>query len=221
MNWALFAALSGLALADSLNPFTVAAQAYLLGTPKSLARSTAFLVTTYIVYFAGGVLLLEGWTAFFRYVAPQIPVWGFGADELVLGVILAAASIWTWRKAKSGTPFSPPAEMTIGATIAFALASTIADLSSALPYFTGVNRLAATENPVFTQMALLGWYNLLYVLPLILLIGAKILLNDAHSAAVFGRARSIIDWCFAKLLTPLMGLAAVGLLIDGVRRLLT
>lgn len=219
MTWALIIALTGLAVADSLNPFTVAAQAYLLGTPRPMARSLAFLLTTYVVYAAGGVLLLEGWSAFYRYLAPLIPSWGLSAGEIALGLLLAGATVWAWRKARNGTPFSPPAQMTISATIVFAVVSTAADFSSALPYFAAVNRLAGSDTSRLAQLGAIGWYNLIYVAPLILLVGAKLALSDESSAAVFGRARTIIDWCLERLLLPLMALASAALIVDGVRRL--
>ncbi|MCC5647858.1 GAP family protein, partial [Nostoc sp. CHAB 5824] len=108
MTWALFAAFAGLALVDSLNPFTVAAQVYLLGTPKPMARSLAFLATTFIAYFFGGVLLIEGWAAIFQYIVPFIPYWGIGASEVGLGIVLGVTAIWAWRKTSSGAPFQPP-----------------------------------------------------------------------------------------------------------------
>lgn len=218
MSWALVIALTGLAVADSLNPFTVAAQAYLLGTPKPMPRSLAFLLTTYVLYFAGGVLLLEGWTAFFRYAAPLIPDWGLPAGEIALGLAVAGAALWAWRKARRGAPFSPPAEMTISATIMFAIVSTVADFSSALPYFAAVNQLASSSASKLLQYGAIGWYNLIYVTPLIMLISAKLILSTEGSAAVFGRARTIIDWCFEKLLPPLMVLASAGLIVDGIWR---
>lgn len=47
MTTSLILVLLGLALLDSPNPFTVAAQAYLLGTERPLPRSVAFLVATF------------------------------------------------------------------------------------------------------------------------------------------------------------------------------
>ncbi len=44
MTLSLFSLLTVLALTDALNPFTVAAQAYLLGTPRPMPRSIAFLL---------------------------------------------------------------------------------------------------------------------------------------------------------------------------------
>jgi len=218
MNWPLLGALTGLALADSLNPFTVAAQGYLLGTPRPLGRSVAFLVGTFATYFLGGILLLQGWLAFFRHLAPRIPAGWIGAGEIILGLVLAGFAVWTFRRAGGGTPFRPPENLSVPATLAFAAASTVGDLPSALPYFAAVNRIAAGTDSLAAELLWLAWYNLLYVGPLILMIAAHAFLPSERSAALFGRIRGAIDWSFAKLLPPLMALGAAFLLYDGVRR---
>lgn len=216
---ALLAVLTGLALADSLNPFTVASQAYLLGTPRPMRRSLAFLAGTYATYFAGGVLLLEGWTILLRRVLPLVPAWGYGAGEMALGAVLAGFAVWSWRRAAGGSPVTPPAGLGVGATLAFAVASTGADLTSALPYFAAVSRIAAEVPGWGARLGLLAWYNLLYVSPLILLVAVRALLSPEASERFFGRARAAIDWAFARLLPPLLLVAGIALLVDGARRL--
>lgn len=219
MDAALLGVLTALALADSLNPFTVASQAYLLGTPRPMRRSLAFLVGTYAAYFAGGVLLLAGWTVLLRRVLPLVPAWGFAAGELVLGAALTGFAAWSWRRARGGSPVTPPRSLGVGATLAFAVASTAADLTSALPYFAAVSRIAAEVQGWGAGLGLLAWYNLLYVSPLLLLVAARALLSPAASERFFGRARAAIDWAFARLLPPLLLLGGAALLVDGARRL--
>lgn len=219
MDPALLGVLTALALADSLNPFTVASQAYLLGTPRPMRRSLAFLAGTYAAYFAGGVLLLEGWSVLMGRVLPLVPAWGYAAGEVALGAALAGFAAWSWRRARGGSPVTPPASLGVGATLAFAAASTAADLSSALPYFAAVSRIAAEVPGWGARLGLLAWYNLLYVSPLLLLCAARAGLGPARSERFFGRARAAVDWAFARLLPPLLLLAGLALLVDGARRL--
>lgn len=101
----------------------------------------------------------------------------------------------------------------------FAAASTGADLSSALPYFAAVDRVAAEMPGSRVQILALLWYNLLYCAPMIALVVVRLTLAPDRSEALFGRMRAGIDWAFVKLLPPLMATAAVGLVIDGARRL--
>lgn len=219
MNTALFASLAGLALADSLNPFTVAAQAYLLGTPNPMRRSLAFLVATFVTYLLGGVLLLAGLSLFVQRIVPLIPAWGFGAGELVLAALLGFFAFYAGRMAKEGKPFTPPGDLGIGATILFAVASTASDVPTAIPYFAAASSIAAQNGGWGHDLLLLIGYNLLYCAPLILLVLARALLSEASSNKLFGKLRAGIDWAFAKLLPVLLMMGAVALAVDGVRRL--
>lgn len=220
MTLAFLTILSGLALADSLNPATVAAQAYLLGTPRPMARALAFLVGTFLTYFAGGFVLLEGWMVFLRNLAPLIPWWGLGVGEVALGLATVGFGLWSLARASAGTPFRPPEELSVPAALAFAVVSTVSDLPTALPYFAAANRIAELDGPAL-QLAALGWYNLTYCWPMIALLVAHATLRQARSEAIFGRLRAGIDWAFAKLLPPVLLLAGATLAVDGARRLLT
>ncbi len=110
--------------------------------------------------------------------------------------------------------------MSIPATLSFAVASTFTDLSSAVPYFAAVSRIAAELQTLPAQLLALGWYNLLYCSPMIALIVMRAALSETASAALFGRMRMSIDWGFAKLLPSAMAIAAAALVIDGMRRLI-
>jgi hypothetical protein len=220
MNLQILTEISGLALLDSLNPFTVAAMAYLLGTPKSFARSFAFISGTYVVYFLGGVLLLQGLLALIRNLLPRLPPWSLGVAELTLSIALVAGAVWTWRKASSGTPFKPPENLSVPATLAFATVSTVSDLPSGIPYFGAISCISVSAPSLLGEIGYLSWYNLLYVGPLLTMLLAHVSLSPERSQALFGRVREVIDWAFAKLVPSALGLGALFLVYDGVRRLI-
>lgn len=220
MNFALLLSISGLALADSLNPFTVAAQAYLLGTPNPMKRSVTFLVGTFVAYFLGGVLLLAGLRIFLERVMPLVPVWGFGAGEIVLGGVLGFCAFYAGRMAKQGKPFSPPKDLSVGATLIFAMASTVSDIPTAIPYFAAASNIAAQDAGWISNLCYLLIYNVLFCAPLIALIVARFLLSEEKSGIVFGKMRAGIDWGFAKLLPIVLAVGALALLVDGARRLM-
>mgnify|MGYP002777027269 CR=1 FL=1 len=221
MTLAFLAVLSGLALVDALNPFTIAAQAYLLGTPQPMRRSLAFLVGTYATYLAGGVVLLLGWSAFLVRVLPMLPDWLIPAGEALLGVGAFGFGVWSLRKAAAGTPFAPPSDLSVRATLGFAVASTVADLTSALPYFGAISQIADARLGDWASGLALYWYNLLYCAPLTALVVARASLSEEASALFFGRMRRAIDWAFGKLLPWLLILAGAGFVFDGICRLVS
>lgn len=221
MNPAVLASLAGLAIVDSLNPFTVAAQAYLLGTANPMRRSFAFLAATFVTYFIGGILLLAGLSVFVERVVPLIPAWGFGAGELALAALLGGFAFYAGKMAKEGKPVTPPSDLGIGATIVFAVGSTASDVPTAIPYFAAASSIA-TENAGWGHdLLLLTGYNLLYCAPLIGLVLARATLSEANSGKLFGKLRAGIDWAFIKLLPLLLAAGAAALVFDGVRRLST
>lgn len=213
--------LIALALLDSMNPFTIAAQGYLLGTPRPFPRSLAFLVGTFVTYFAAGALLLAGWSALLERLKASLPLQVWYVAEAVSGLLLIAFSVWTWRRAAAGNPVKPPADLGVGVTLGFAVVATLEDLPTALPLFAGVDRIAAGTEEQGVRMALLAGYTLLYVSPLAALITLRAALPAARSESLFGRIKSGVDWAFARVLPPLTGLAGIVLLADGARRLVT
>ncbi len=211
--------LLGLAIADALNPFSIAALVYLLGTPRSLINGLIFTAGTYLTYLAGGLLLLAGWQSLVALVAPLLPWWSLGVLEALGGLALLIGGIWLWNSSQAGVTLTPPADLSGTAVLIFAASSTIADLTSALPYFAAVNVLLL--DPVFTMLTrvlAIALYCLVYCAPLLLMIGCQMLFR-AQSAAIFQRIRGGVDWALAKLTAPLTTAGGVILLGDGIRRL--
>jgi lysylphosphatidylglycerol synthetase-like protein (DUF2156 family) len=211
--------LLGLAIADALNPFSIAALVYLLGTPRSLINGLIFTAGTYLTYLAGGLLLLAGWQSLVALVAPLLPWWSLGVLEALGGLALLIGGIWLWNSSRAGVTLTPPPDWSGTAVLIFAASSTIADLTSALPYFAAVNVLLL--DPVLTMLTrvlAIALYCLVYCAPLLLMIGCQMLFR-AQSAAIFQRIRGGVDWALAKLTAPLTTAGGVILLGDGIRRL--
>ena len=212
----LLAALVGLALLDSLNPATVATQAYLLATSRPLARAGAFLAATFVTYVAGGWFLLTGWTRLVGRIAAHVSAWGVAAAEIALGLAVAGFALWSWRRASAGTPFTPR-DLGLPACFALGVVSTIEDLPTALPYLAAIDRIAASPADTGGRLLLIGLYCTVYVAPLIVLMAIKA--GHPDGVALFDRVRRSVDWAFAKLVPPLSALAACALIADGARRL--
>jgi hypothetical protein len=209
----------GLALVDALNPFSIAALVYLLGTSQPIANALIFTGGTYLVYFFGGVLVMTGWQALVDRVSPLLPWWSLGVLELALGTGLALLGVVLWRQARSAGGFAPPPDLGWAAILVFAVSSTVADLTSALPYFGAINVIAVSEDfDQFASLATIAFYCLIYCLPLITLAAVRALFQ-ARSDAIFVRVRAGVDWILARLLGPATLVAGVLLVVDGVRRL--
>lgn len=215
----LLTTIGGLALLDALNPFSIAALVYLLGTSRPIRNGVLFTGATYVAYLLGGLLLLAGWQSLINLVAPILPWWSLAVVELVAGMALLGAGIWLWSRSRTGARFGVPQDLGWLAIVLFGVSSTFADLTTAVPYFGAVNVLLLDPHLYWFQRALfLAFYCLLYCGPLIVMVGARAFLSH-RSDAVFAAVRSGVDWAIAKLTAPVTLIAGGALLVDGSRRL--
>jgi cytochrome c biogenesis protein CcdA len=211
MNTPLLMGVLTLGIVDSLNPFSIAAQAYLLGTPRPRARAWTFLLGSFLIYFLAGVFIVQGAAILVRSVLPMLPPWFLASGALALGIASLLLAFYLWKQAKAGTAFVPPANLSVPATFAFAAVSTVSDLPTALPYFGAAAQIAASTSEMLPQLGWLLIYNLVYVAPLFLLIALHDLLGE-RSDAVFGRIQRVVNWGFAHLLPPLILILGLGLI---------
>lgn len=214
MSLELMAVVLGLAAVDALNPFSIAAQAYLLGTAQPYKRAWTFAVGSFAVYLAGGVLFVQGAGAFLRSLLPELPRLVLPVGAIALGIGCVALAAHLWFKSNRGKPFVPPADLSVSATLGFAIFSTLSDLPTALPYFAAAAKIAETSDTFLTQVAWLLVYNLVFIAPLVMLIWVHIALG-VRSASVFGSIERSVNWSFVFLLPPLLALGGLWLVYWG------
>ncbi|MCZ8063592.1 GAP family protein [Silanimonas sp.] len=219
MEATFFATVVALALVDALNPFTIAAQAYLLGTPKPMPRSIAFLVTTLATYLVAGVLLVAGASAFLIDLRPLLPDVLVAAAALGSGLACLGGAAWLWRSARRGTPLASPKSLGIGATVAFAVLATATDVPTALPYFAAAGMIAGEGGSAPAQVAWLLLYCLIYVAPMVALVALRAFCA-ARTGGIFASVQCAIDWTFGRVLPLFAAGLGAWLCWTGVRMLL-
>ena len=213
------AVLLGLAFVDAMNPFSIAAMAFLLSTDRPVPRGLVFAVGTFAVYLFGGVALLEGWLVVLETFLPTLPGWAPDSLEMLAGGLAVGAGVYAWTRAAQGKTAPSPSNLSLAATVAFAMASTASDLPTAVPLFAAVNQIAATGDGTFARYGWLVVYTLIYVAPLIAMLLASLVLGE-RAGPTLRAVRRAVDWTFARLLPPILVLAGVALLVDGARRVL-
>ena len=160
---ALLIALVALGLLDSLNPATILTGILLLATVRPMPRFWAFTFGTVVTYLALGVLLYFG----LGFLGPQSPV--FAWFRVGLGVaFLGIALYFSFRP-------MPSLSVTLGrinplALVGLAVTSTLSDFPTAFPYLAFLERLSSANLADGLALLLLLGYNLLYILPLLLLV---------------------------------------------------
>jgi cytochrome c biogenesis protein CcdA len=192
----LLGSLALIALIDSINPNAMAVQVYLLSTPKPVVRSIAFILGDFAAAWIAGLLLTFGITQvitqIFNFLGDVIYVLQFilGVVLIVIGYHLSkfANQLTTTKRPKSLKPIHT---FQLGATMAFVEAPT------ALPYLAAIEQITREDLQLPEVLGVLAFYNLIFVFPLIVLLGmylvlrnrAATLLNNIHQSVTSGSQR--------------------------------
>ncbi|MBW4662396.1 MAG: GAP family protein [Drouetiella hepatica Uher 2000/2452] len=201
----LLAYLVAIAALDSLNPTTTAIQIYLLSTPKPVPRSVSFITGVFITYWTAGLAVTLG-ASQLTINLPGLPPLLMYTLQLIIGIVLLLVG-WNLNKfAGDSQEAKRPAQLTIAQTFLFGSAATLWDFPTALPYLAAIERIVRSQFDLFTTMGILAIYNIIFVLPLIVLLGLYIYLGE-HSTSLMHRFnRSIQKWGPRILRVLLIGL---------------
>lgn len=205
--FALLIGIVGLAFLDSLNPFSIAAMAVVIVGGHSIERGLVFIGGTFIAYFLGGLLILYGFVEAIKLLLPLIPtvigVIGWG----VLGIACLGGAVYLWLKKPDqvkATPTKAKADALFGVLL-FALASTAADIPTAIPYFGAIPMILEVEGGIVGRIIWIGIYTLVYVSPLILLLCLRVFASR-HFEPFTGKIQHGMDFLIRRLCPPLMAL---------------
>lgn len=209
--------LTSLGFLDALNPSTIFAMAFLLATSRAIARGLTFIGGTLCTYLFCGILLLGGWDIALSGYTSVIPTWIIPSLSILAGVGSLGAAAYIRQQSKKGAGASKfvPGKISLTAVFVFAISSTIADLPTAVPYFAAVSLIAAITDSLIKQAALLLFYNLLYISPLVLML-VLCVRYGSQAEPYLQKIRKVIDWCFAKILPAAIAAFGVFLLLYGI-----
>jgi cytochrome c biogenesis protein CcdA len=211
---------ASLALADSLNPVTIAVAVYLASTTDPRPRLAAFAVGVFAVYLAGGALIVLGPGEALRSAVKGTDTRDWHVATIAIGalVIALAGVIWGKRRRFADRPM-PGNALRPGAALALGAVVTAIDLPTALPYFAAIAAIVSSDSGLAAQLSLLVLFNLLYVLPLLGVLALHFLAGE-RSERFLGRCREWIQRFAPALLTVLTLAAGVALMLRGVSGLL-
>lgn len=202
----VLAVVASIGLADSLNPATIAIGLYLALGRNPIRALFQFIVGVFAVYFAGGVLLALGPGSLILDALPHPGHTAKHAIELGVGVALVgfAATLW-WRRGRLAERELPSVPQRRGSSLALGAAITVVEVPTAFPYFAAIAAIVGSGADALTQVGLLLVFNVLFVLPLLLILGALALAGDRANRLL----RPSRDWLQAHWPVPLAALAVV------------
>jgi cytochrome c biogenesis protein CcdA len=211
-------AIVGLAVVDSVNPSALLATIVLLLRGRRARPLVAvYLVAVLATYLAIGVVLTLG-----LGLTPQALLHSDAAyvvQGLLGAAMLGYALLAPDRRRRRGPvqPASLPTATRPLAVFALGMAVTIVELPTALPYLGAVGIITRGGLGVAEWLPLLVLYNLIFVLPPLLLLAGHLALGQ-RAELVLGRLRDRVGRTAREGFLWLLGLVGFSLLADALGR---
>jgi Sap, sulfolipid-1-addressing protein len=171
--FALTLLVASVALADSINPSTVIPGLWLASAPAA-GRLASFTLGVFAVYATGGLALLFGPGRVMIHALRHFHGPFEHALEVVGGLLVLVVACVLWRS-RSGANDEPRAHRSYTRASAFALGAGIMafELPTAFMYFGVISAILAAHPAAPVEFALVVVYNVLFVAPLIALLGIR------------------------------------------------
>jgi cytochrome c biogenesis protein CcdA len=215
---ALLISLVAIAALDSLNPTATAIQVFLLSTPKPIVRSIAFVVGVFTAYWTVGLLIILGLREAIAALVNQVDLALPGSIlyglQFLLGVVLLVIG-WKLNSFNKTKTERRPQKLTLIDTFVLGLAVTIWESPTALPYLAAIQQIIRANLDWLSIVAILGLYNLIFVFPLIVLLGIYIVLQG-RSAALLHRINRAIEQWGPRILRVVLIVLGAALVLNGV-----
>ncbi len=206
----------GIALADGLNPSTIAPALVLAVRRRGPLLVAMFAAGVFVPSFAAGVLVVIGPGRALLALLPHISPSTKYVLEIVgaLALALLAVILWIQRaKVTSGMKRDPPG----GALGAAGLGAGImlAELPTAVPYFAALAAIVGSSASLLVQLELVALFNVAVILPLLVIVGVRVLAGP-RSQKLLDWTRGALDRYIGVVLPCAVGLLAAALLVTGV-----
>jgi cytochrome c biogenesis protein CcdA len=208
-------------IVDSANPSTIAPALYLAAGKDGRRSLAGFIAGVFVTSLVLGLVLALGPG---QAVMSHVPHPGDQARHLIelsAGGLLVLVSIALWikrtsvaRHVTSNTERLDRSSMLLGAGIV------VVEFPTALPYFAAIAAVVDSGSSIPTQILLLAVFNFCFVVPLLAILGLRILAGE-RARLFLERARANIDRWLATLVPGLVLLIGLALIAIGAYGLLT
>ncbi|OUN01645.1 MAG: hypothetical protein BAA04_00135 [Firmicutes bacterium ZCTH02-B6] len=207
--------LLGLAVLDSINPSALLVTLYLLRRPSPARTVPAYVAGVFVAYFVIGVLLVLGFDALLTRFEDALRSPTAYAAQGVLGAAMLLYSFKPARQDKAGVEQRAAGAGTIVGLFALGAAVTVAEITTALPYFGATGLLTYVQWPTYRWVTALVLYNLIFVAPPLALLAATLVLGQRMDARMVA-LRSRLERMGQEAALWIIGIVGFYLLVDAL-----
>lgn len=222
-----------LAVADALNPATIATMMVILPIVRKKWHSLIFVTGTFLIYFITGIIIFIGVDQYLKTFFDGIsenyskPV---GMIELIIattGIIIAIIQAVKLvnriiRKESSKKDYMAAVVKMVHpvALVFLAISSTLMDIPTAIPYFGFIGIMSNSGTGLFAASIPFIVYCLIYVLPMIILYLMFALIQGERFNRIENGFRNFINKASEYLLPIILIVIGILLIGDGLGRVL-
>lgn len=218
----LLLVLVAIGLVDSLSmiPLALVPMTVALGSRRPLALAGLFVAGVFVVYVCFGLLLLSGAEAFTaRFGAGLARLWNQPqALELVIQILvglLLLASPWFMQRSTTAKPQQAPTGNSPAGMAVLGGSLVLLGIPGAVPYLAAVERIAQQDPQGLAGFAYLLFYNLIFVLPLLSLIGLRFVFPQ-QAGRIFESLAAFSLSVLPKLTAAVVVVLGLVLVADGI-----
>ncbi|MGI8715389.1 MAG: GAP family protein [Solirubrobacteraceae bacterium] len=209
-----------LALADAVNPLTIAGALYIATSDAARPAGVAFTGGVFTVYAGGGAVLLLGPGQLLDDLTAGAQSTTFHAGSLVAGALLLIVAVVLARRRRARPHvMSVQKRLTARSALALGASVTLLDLPTAFPYFAAIGAIAESRATVAGQLLMLLAFNLIYALPLVVIVTARALAGE-RALRVLRRSRELIDRVAPRIVSALTAVTGGALIWRGAAGIL-
>lgn len=185
----LLAGVTGLALADALNPATIVVITLILLTVphRPVGSALTFVLGAMSTVFVLGMAIFLGASAAADAVGEGL-VWLRRGVFLIAAIALAVAGVRRFRD-RERKEMALPSWFGVWTAFPLGVVVTGADLPNAFPYFIAIERMVDADVGVPIGLLVLAGYSFVYCLPCLILL----VLGMAHGNRVRVRLQRVLD----------------------------
>jgi cytochrome c biogenesis protein CcdA len=219
----LLTVLTPIALIDSTSmiPMSIVPLAILFAGKRPLLSSAAFIVGIFLPYLIIGILIAVGLGGVIAKINEFVVTKWNHPDtldlilQIVIGVVLFTIGYRMALTRRKQEDRAPPDDVSPAGAFTFAAGLVLVGIPGALPYFAAIDQLLRADLPVVPSLLALVYYNVVFALPLVVLVLARAIFPK-QVERISGPLGRLAEKWGRRLIVTLLIILGLVLVLDGV-----